>query len=493
MVYSAAIKNIIRIIIIALAFSFGSKASAQLIIDNTMTPEQLVQNILIGSGVTVSNITFTGNEGNAICAFTNGNTTILGLDEGVILSSGGAGDAANPASVNADTDNGVPGDPDLDVLPGVLGTNDAAILEFDFIPQSDTLTFRYVFGSEEYPEFVNQFNDVFAFFITGPNPSGGNYANENIALIPGTNLPVTINNVNNGTANTGPCINCEYYVNNTGGLYIVYDGFTTVLDAIVIVAPCSTYHMKLTIADDLDFAYDSGVFLEANSFSSTGLIISSNFSSSSPGYGALIEGCNDATIYFELVDTLPDPYVVHFDYMGTAVNGIDYNLLPDSIVIPPGSMIDSLNIIPVQNYAIDPTRTVIIAFDYESACNNEQDTLELLLLDNTIEMSGLDTMYCNSDPPVALTVYPPSGILTGPGTSGTTFDPALASFGMNVIQFTNYFIDFTLVPPDTVCISQVIDTTFVQPQAICGAGTDESICQGSPFDFMTSTIIPWAA
>ncbi len=84
MVYSAAIKNIIRIIIIALAFGFGSKASAQLLIDNTMTPEQLVQNILIGSGVTVSNITFTGNQGNAICAFTNGNSTVLGLDEGVI-------------------------------------------------------------------------------------------------------------------------------------------------------------------------------------------------------------------------------------------------------------------------------------------------------------------------------------------------------------------------------------------------------------------------
>ena len=459
-----------------------------------MTPEELVQNVLIGTGVTVSNIVFTGDAANAICAFSNGDATNLGLDEGVILSTGIAGDAANPQSVQASTGNGMPGDPDLNGLPGVIGTNDAATLEFDFIPQSDTLTFRYVFGSEEYPEFVNQYNDVFAFFITGDNPAGGTYVNENIALIPETTLPVSINNVNNGPGNAGPCINCAYYVNNTGGVSIVYDGFTTVLEAIAIVTPCSTYHMKLTIADDVDDIYDSGVFLEANSFSATGLIISSNFSSSSPGYGSLIEGCNNATLYFQLVDPLPDPYVVSFDYLGTAVNGVDYNLLPDSIVIPPGSIIDSLNIIPVQNFTIDPTRTVVIAFDYASSCDTEEDTITLLLLDNTIEMTGLDTFYCSSDPPVTLSVYPPSGVLTGPGTSGgNTFTPAFANPGMNIIRYTNYFIDFTINPPDTVCISEVSDTTWMQLQASCGAGTDESVCQGEPFDFNSSTIIPWAA
>ena len=267
-----------RISLIALFIILSyTQSSAQLVIDNTMTPEQLVQNILIGSGVTATNVVFTGNVANAICSFTNGSTTNLGLDNGVILSSGIAGEAANPASFFASTNNGAAGDPDLDALPGVMGTNDAAILEFDFIPQSDTLTFRYVFGSEEYPEYVNSYNDVFAFFITGPNPAGGSYTNENIALIPGTTLPVSINNVNNGTTNTGPCVNCEYYIDNTGGTTIAYDGFTTVLEAIAILTPCSTYHMKLTIADDLDYIFDSGVFLEANSFSAQGLTISSNF------------------------------------------------------------------------------------------------------------------------------------------------------------------------------------------------------------------------
>ena len=138
-----------------------------------MTPEQLVQNVLVGSGVSAFNVTYTGDVNQAICSFTNGNTTDLGLDEGIILASGKAADAANPASYHASTNLGMPGDPDLDALPTVNNTFDASTLEFDFIPQSDTLTFRYVFASEEYPTYVNSINDVFAFFISGPNPSGG--------------------------------------------------------------------------------------------------------------------------------------------------------------------------------------------------------------------------------------------------------------------------------------------------------------------------------
>ncbi|MDT8394708.1 MAG: choice-of-anchor L domain-containing protein, partial [Bacteroidales bacterium] len=484
--------NIIsKVLIIAISALLIKPVQGQLVIDNTLTPEQLVQNILVGTGVSAFNVTYTGNQANAICSFSNGITTNLGIDEGIILSSGISGEAANPQAFNASTSNNTAGDPDLDLLPGVLGTNDASTLEFDFIPQSDTLVFRYVFGSEEYPEFVNQFNDVFAFFISGPNPAGGNYVNENIALIPGTNLPVSINNVNNGNANTGPCVNCEFYIDNTGGGTICYDGFTVVLEAIAVVVPCSTYHMKLTIADDLDYVLDSGVFLEANSFSAQGLNISSTFSSSSISYGSLIEGCNEATVYFELIDTLIYNYPIYFEYLGTAVNGVDYVLLPDSLVIPAGSVIDSLNIIPVQNNAIDPTRTVIIVFDYESACATEVDTLELTLLDNSIELSGLDTLYCSSDPPVNLTVYPPEGVLTGPGTSGTTFDPGLAAPGMNIISFTNYFIDNTLAPPDTVCINEAIDTTWVTYAPTVDAGSDESRCQEELFDLGTSFVIPF--
>lgn len=121
--------------------------------------------------------------------------------------------------------------------------------------------FQFVFGSEEYPEYVNQFNDVFGFFINGPGINGPHSNNsKNIALIPGTNTPVSINNVNEGN-------NSEYFVVNDLD-FIQYDGFTTVFTAESEVQPMQTYHIKLAIGDGVDHFYDSGVLLQASSFCS---------------------------------------------------------------------------------------------------------------------------------------------------------------------------------------------------------------------------------
>ena len=81
---------------------------------------------------------------------------------------------------------------------------DECVIEFDFVPEGDSISFNYVFVSEEYPEYVcASFNDAFGFFLTGPNPNLPNYNAENIALIPNpnnpstyTNTPVAINTVN---------------------------------------------------------------------------------------------------------------------------------------------------------------------------------------------------------------------------------------------------------------------------------------------------------
>ncbi len=136
--------------------------------------------------------------------------------------------------------NNMPGDSLLSMLVGTV-TYDACVLEFDFVPAADTAWCDFVFGSEEYPEWVGStFNDIFGFFVSGPNPEGGNYEFKNIALIPGTDLPVAINNVN-------PFYYPEYYVDNTGGLTIQYDGFTTVLTAKCAVIPGATYHFKLAV------------------------------------------------------------------------------------------------------------------------------------------------------------------------------------------------------------------------------------------------------
>ena len=204
-------------------FSANNPVFAQLTIVTPTagtTPQQLVQSVLLGGGVTVSNVTFNGSPAaitsNQIGSFTTGFTpTNLGIASGLLLSSGGINGMAGPNN-SGSTTTAITGtsmtDPQLQALvPGQL-IKDASVLEFDFLPLSDTIKFKYVFGSEEYMEYVNtNYNDVFGFFITGQNPNGPAYVNKNIALIPNSTLPITIDNVN---ANS----NAQYYV-STGGTY----------------------------------------------------------------------------------------------------------------------------------------------------------------------------------------------------------------------------------------------------------------------------------
>ena len=150
-------------------------------------------------------------------------------------------------------------------------------MEFDFVPESDTITFNYCFGSEEYLSYVNtRYNDVFGFFISGPgitgpysSPPGFPNGSQNIAIVPNSNpaLPITISSINH-------VINSQYY--NSGNVTISYNGYTDVFTAMAIVQPCQTYHIRLAIADGSDYYLDSGVLLEANSFSSTSVSVDTN-------------------------------------------------------------------------------------------------------------------------------------------------------------------------------------------------------------------------
>ena len=174
---------------ILLSMFFIGSMKAQLTTTQTLTPQQLVQNVLLGSGVTASNITFSGDP-LQIAQFFATPSTNLGIPSGIFLSTGHAStaNANGPQGPNNSGSTGTnwagPGDALLDVVSGV-NTFDAAVLEFDFIPTGDSVKFRYCFGSEEYPEYVNAgVNDAFAFFLSGPNPAGGNYVNKNVALLP---------------------------------------------------------------------------------------------------------------------------------------------------------------------------------------------------------------------------------------------------------------------------------------------------------------------
>jgi gliding motility-associated-like protein len=244
-------------------FSFGIKA--QLLVSPNNNATTLV-NQIVGNNVTVTNAVINCNSSASGLFISNGSN--IGLANGILLTTGKATGASGPNNkANAGTEfagcSTCPNfsDSDLQAIES-QATYDGCVLEFDIKPVCNTLNVKYVFGSEEYPEYVNsKFNDAFGFFITGPNPLGGNYSSLNIAKLP-NGSPVAINTVNNGTGNSGPCTNCAYYVNNTGGSSIQYDGFTKPLTASVSVSPCFTYHLKLAIADAGDPDFDSGVFLE---------------------------------------------------------------------------------------------------------------------------------------------------------------------------------------------------------------------------------------
>ncbi|CAK8719582.1 hypothetical protein GKODMF_11175 [Candidatus Electrothrix gigas] len=251
-------KKVIRSLVISVVLLGASNVLA-ITTDDTPTAEELVSNLL-GPGVTAFNVTFIGTSDSA-GTFADGETAI-GFDQGIILSSGNIANVIGPNLQDGITQsNGLAGDADLDSLIPGYSTNDASVLEFDFVvdltPGVDltTVSFQYVFASDEYNEYVNSsYNDVFGFFVNG----------NNIALIPDTNVNVSINNVNNAT-------NTEFYINNDlqdggGAIDTEMDGLTIVLTSEIEVVPGETNHIKLAVADAGDTILDSNVFLKAGSF-----------------------------------------------------------------------------------------------------------------------------------------------------------------------------------------------------------------------------------
>lgn len=229
---------------------FSTTLSAQLFIDDSYTPEEMVMDFFSNSCVTPSNIVYTGSDQSI--AFFDAGGTDLGTQAGIYFSTGNVFDAIGPNTQGGtSTSLGEPGDSDLNDLLMGWQTNDATVLEMDIFSTGSQLDFSYVFASEEYPEFVNSgFNDIFAFFISGPGISGL----QNIAMVPSSSDFVSINTINSNT-------NSQYYVDNTNGMDIEFDGYTTELIASATVTPNETYQIKIAIADVSDNVFDSGIFL----------------------------------------------------------------------------------------------------------------------------------------------------------------------------------------------------------------------------------------
>src|SRR5690554_5358094 len=447
-----------------LSFLVSTGLSAQIQIDTTMTPQQLVENVLLGGGVSVSNITFNGMPAttlNGQAAKYIGPSNFIEFNEGVVLKSGHTFEVQDPgfwAPFPFPTPN-ITQDSDLQTLSG-QNINNAAILEFDFVPNGDSLMFRYVFASKEYPSFTcSNYNDVFGFFISGPGINGPFSNNAiNIALIPGTNVPVGINTLNSGTASGSysgtTCAQANpdwvehsmYFVDNgiepTGD--IQFPGLTTTLTAFAVVECGQTYHIKLAIADAMDSGFDSGVFLEAGSFTSSSAVQVLLDTPIGLNDSTLYEGCGTANLQFIRPSQSSNiQETAYLDISGTALNGIHFQpALPDSVVFPIG--VDTVTFelfAPVDpNFGGEQYVDVVIT-NVASDCAGSVVTSDFRFYINRadpLEVSGFDGALadCHDEIKLFPTVVGGYGEYVYNWSNGMTADTITVSPG----QSTTYFV-----------------------------------------------------
>ena len=269
-----------RFLLFTLSLIFINDAKAQYINVDTSsyTPQQLVEEFLgaKSSGcISISGVKVKGDDAGTVLSygyFDKGSSS-FDIDKGVVLSTGNAQDARGGNTFRQDEiGTAWGGDSDLSDILGVSNTN-ATYLEFDFISYtSNKISFEYMFLSEEYDKDKSlsgcPYSDIFAFLIKqdgSPDPY------TNIALVPGTNDPVSVVNVRGAGGRFCLPKNEEYFGSfnpqiSTSTSPTNFNGQTKVLTAIANVEIGKKYHIKLVIADEGTPTHDSAVFLKAGSF-----------------------------------------------------------------------------------------------------------------------------------------------------------------------------------------------------------------------------------
>ena len=444
--------------------------------------------VIAGLGVVVSNASITG-DADAIGAFTSGaNDPGIGIASGVILSSGNVIDAAASAATFASTGFGTPGDPFLAAQAGE-NSNDAIILQFDFVPNADFVSFRYAFGSEEYPEWVcSIYNDIFAFTIEGvsvPMPQ------TNIALVPGTTTPVAISTINDDPTCGGN--NNQHYVDNALNAYVVYDGMTVVLVAEANVICGETYRLRLMLSDGggSDTSFDSGCFIEENSLTTGNVSIQT---SSLGGDTAAIEGCADLDVQLTLNGDPASQDVPVSVWIGggsTATWGVDYdpiveiNQSDSTVVIPAGSNTVTFTVSPI-NDGVSEGVEFIDLVAITSTCG-DVDTFRLYIT----EVDPLDLTTSNDT-----TICAGNAIIWAEGSGGGggytyTWDNG---FGVadTIFPAPTQTTTYTVTVEDNCNSTPAQDsvTVVVDDGPDANAGNDVSVCIGGSVILNASSDTP---
>ena len=263
-----------QFLFLLIALSFSNRAFAQYItVDEGFTAQQLVENVLINSTcASVSNVTVAGGnfvDGSKSWGFFNGNGSSFPFQNGIILATGKISNAPGPNTYLSDDGGnmGWGGDQDLNQALNLSNTFNATVLEFDFIPLGNKISFEFIFSSEQYLSNPNSnqcnFTDGFAFLL---KETGTSQPYQNLAVIPGTNIPVKVNTVR-GPGTICPQANAQYFDAFNGTEHPTnYNGQTKVLIAQSDVTPGVQYHIKLVIADEGNHRFDSAIFLGGGSF-----------------------------------------------------------------------------------------------------------------------------------------------------------------------------------------------------------------------------------
>lgn len=426
---------------------------------STMNPQNLVNNVLLGAGVTASNVTFNGATGTTMQGNAkNFTATNFPFSSGLYIRTSGGGSISS--------------DPDLNAIATNTVTNGGK-LEFDFVAQGNNLSFNYMFASAEYPTFVcSDYNDVFGFFISGPGITGP-YSNNgvNMALIPNTNVPVAINTVNSGSAGSaGSASTCAAQDPNwqANSIYYTtqyasysgesYNGGTVSLPAGITLQCGETYHIKIAVANVGDGALNSGVYLEANSFISDAVQV---VVATVTGDTTIYEGCTDASIYFIRPSSQNDTTLtINYTVTGTATMGTDYNNLPNPITFVPGVDTVVVTISPFADGIPDNNETIIITATIVNDCGDTLTSVGTLVILDSVDLKlnfTNPTVFCINDS-VPVTVSASDGF--GPYTYAWSNGDVGPTGYLATIDSTQGTVEYIVTATD-VCGYTGTDTVIV--------------------------------
>lgn len=274
-----------RLLLIFLLPIFGY---AQVMTSPIENLELEIQHHFMGEGVWTNQIQLIGHP-NAIARFETGVVgSVLqeyGFVEGIFISTGTAFNDKNSfigpnTTPNFGANNATEGIASNFPTPyELMGSQsyDAAGLQFQLTTLGDTLWFDFIFASEEYNEYVgSQFNDYFVLYMKEVTET--TYVN--VAKLDNQSI-ISVNKINNGQNNDGPCLNCTYYVYNGNGIdqepyvsnpyFIQFDGFTKPISLAIPVVPGNLYDIRMMVSDVNDPIFDSGVFLKKGSIKTNAL------------------------------------------------------------------------------------------------------------------------------------------------------------------------------------------------------------------------------